>query len=97
MTGVVRPETGAAEIPEAVQLASGWILGAIGLIIVLFIIFFKRKMGRKPEIVRIVESISSSVVKDYLKSRERLIAALVRKDISESKIKECIDFIERNV
>ena len=97
MTGVVRPETGAAEIPEAVQLASGWILGAIGLIIVLFIIFFKRKMGRKPEIVRIVESISSSVVKDYLKSRERLIAALARKDISESKIKECIDFIERNV
>jgi len=32
---------------EQVRLASGWLLLAIGLIILFFIIFFKRRLGKK--------------------------------------------------
>jgi len=95
VTGVVRPESSAASQQEAVQLASGWLLLGIGIVLVLFIIFFKRKIGKKPELERAIDSISPGIVRAYKKAAENLEKALERKGLSGSKIDECFDYVRK--
>ena len=93
MTGVVRPENSAASQQEAVQLASGWLLLGIGIVLVIFIVFLKRKIGKKPEFEMVIDSISPRIIRAYYKAEDNLEKALKRKGLSDRKINGFFDYL----
>jgi len=86
MTGVINPISKVSR--EQVQLASGWLLAAIGLIILVFIVFFKRKLGkRKKDYSNLIKPASARAFqKSYLKIK----ATLMKKGLSENEAKEYV-------
>jgi len=95
MSGVVRPESSAEVNTEAVQLASGWLLLGIGIVLIIFIVFFKKKLGKKPELERIIDSISPRIVNNYKKAAENLEKALEKKGVPAGKIDYCLEYIRK--
>ena len=96
MTGVVNPMSEATANSEAVQLASGWLLLGIGIVLVIFIVLFKRKLGKKPELARIIDSISPRIVNNYKKAANNLEKELERAGLSGSKIEDCFSLIKKS-
>ena len=98
ITGVARPieKTSLANSSQEISLASGWILLGIGIMLIIFIIFFKRKFGgKKPEIERVIDSISPRIIRAYYKSTENMEKALKRKGLSDSKIDKCFNYLRK--
>jgi hypothetical protein len=95
MSGIVRPESSAAVNTEAVQLASGWILLGVGIVLVIFIVLFKGKIGKKPELEKIIDSISPRIVNNYKKAAENLGKALEKKGLPNGKIDDCFNILRK--
>ena len=93
MSGVVRPESSAAVNTEAVQLASGWLLLGVGIVLVIFIFLFKGKIGKKPELERVIDSISPRIVNNYKKAADNLEKELEKKGLSAGKIDDCFNIV----
>ena len=96
ITGVARPveETPIINSSKGISLASGWLLLGIGIVLVIFIIFFKRKFGgKKPEFERVIDSISPRIIRAYYKATDNLEKALKRKGLSDRKINGFFDYL----
>ena len=87
LTGVVRPEAQVTPQQEAIALASGWILGVVGLIILIFIIFYKRKFRARKGKAAIKFKINMAEYDEIIRP---YILKAVKKGYSEKEIKKIL-------
>jgi hypothetical protein len=96
LTGVARPvEHLPVNSSQEIALTSGWLLLGIGIVLIIFIFLFKRKLGKKPRLERVIDSISPRIIRAYYKSTENMEKALKRKGLSDSKIDKCFNYLRK--
>jgi beta-lactamase regulating signal transducer with metallopeptidase domain len=97
ITGVVRPLSGSSAINNQVPLTSGWILLIVGVIILIFIIFFRKKFERskseKYETEEQTNLLNPLMINSFQKKYLDIKNKLIKKGLSEEKAEKCIEYI----
>jgi len=99
ITGIARPveELPAVNPSQEIALTSGWLLLGIGIVLVIFIIFFKRRIGKEKneqyEMDKNIQSINPDLVESFQSKYIQIKKALMKKGLSEDKANKCITYI----
>jgi uncharacterized protein YlxW (UPF0749 family) len=98
ITGVARPvEKLPVNSSQEIALTSGWLLLGIGIALILFIIFFKKKFDKSKneqyETGENVKLIRPVLLRSFQKKCADVRKSLTKKGLSKAEINRCLEYI----